>query len=1071
MAAMPGRYTSARFVGRDEAFARLAAALDDAAHGKARSILIGGSAGVGVTRLLDEAVDRMASLAEPLRILRSGAWPGGFEEPYGPLIRAIGPTLRNLPPEDLADRLGAATPEVIRLLPDLVARLDDAGHPPPPESITTAPERRQARTLEGILGLLGRLGERKPTVLILEDVHRADAATRALVTFLARIARSQRLAIILSHQPDVVTRGDPWTTDLAALASAPRPPEQWTLPPLDRDELAGLIEGIEGERASASLLLLVAERSGGLPLVAEELLSARRELPHASLTGSFEDLVMARLAARSLECRRILRLIAGAGRPLSPAQVAGAAAAFEAESTRPAPRTVSGPRQGDGVLGADLLAGRAEALEYGFTIEVDGTMAIRHESIGRAVERDLLPMARAKYHAALARGLGGPPSAVARHWLVAGDPNSARAAAVEAAGMASARHAAADELQVLELALAIPEDPETRMVRPWADRPIWDRVGLQVRASEAAFAIGQTARATAYLEVAIGALDSRNDRVRLGLLHERLAGVRRAAGDPAAAMTAARRAVDLVPREPTPARARVLASLAQLTMLDGIFSDAQRIAREAIEVARACEPVARQHELHAMTTLGVALAWGSDPSAAIELLREAERGARELDDQDALFRVRANLTTVLDLVARRAEAVDVAYEGIEDARRTGLEAVYGNFLAGNAGESLFLLGRWAEARDLCNRALGWLPVGVVYLLSTLQLAIVEIEMNGGEEAARLLGQVVLEFDSAREPQLAGPYYLAAASFALWRGDTQDASRSVDHGWAALRATEEWVLVARMAAMVAQVDSAVAMEARDKRQLAPLAAARQRTSEVLRTAAEIVKAGGAPASTGSRQVAEASLATARGYQRRLEGDDEPRAWDRVAEAWAALAAPYDVALARWRQAEAMLGSGAGRTGRTDARVPLLAAAEIALKLEAKPLLRELRELAGRARIPFPEDAGAFLAEDSREPEAPAPSPDNGTGREPVDRHSDLVLAVAGGTRSTEPRADTFGLSSREREVLSLVAQGRTNREIGERLFISQKTVGVHVGNILAKLAVSGRVEAAAVAIRLGLTDHR
>ena len=53
---------------------------------------------------------------------------------------------------------------------------------------------------------------------------------------------------------------------------------------------------------------------------------------------------------------------------------------------------------------------------------------------------------------------------------------------------------------------------------------------------------------------------------------------------------------------------------------------------------------------------------------------------------------------------------------------------------------------------------------------------------------------------------------------------------------------------------------------------------------------------------------------------------------------------------------------------------------------------------------------------------------------------------------------------------LVAQGRTNREIGERLFISQKTVGVHVGNILAKLEVSGRVEAAAVAIRLGLTDR-
>ncbi len=63
-------------------------------------------------------------------------------------------------------------------------------------------------------------------------------------------------------------------------------------------------------------------------------------------------------------------------------------------------------------------------------------------------------------------------------------------------------------------------------------------------------------------------------------------------------------------------------------MLDGIFTDAERLAREAIKVARACDPVARDQEIHATTTLGVALAWGRDPNAAIELLREAERVGR-----------------------------------------------------------------------------------------------------------------------------------------------------------------------------------------------------------------------------------------------------------------------------------------------------------------------------------------------------------------------------------------------------------------------------------------------------------
>ncbi len=82
----------------------------------------------------------------------------------------------------------------------------------------------------------------------------------------------------------------------------------------------------------------------------------------------------------------------------------------------------------------------------------------------------------------------------------------------------------------------------------------------------------------------------------------------------------------------------------------------------------------------------------------------------------------------------------------------------------------------------------------------------------------------------------------------------------------------------------------------------------------------------------------------------------------------------------------------------------------------------------------------------------------------------MRGVAGEAPSADARRDTFGLSVREREVLKLIAQGRTNPEIGERLFITRKTVGVHVGNILAKLGVSGRVEAAGVAIRLGLTDR-
>jgi len=242
----------------------------------------------------------------------------------------------------------------------------------------------------------------------------------------------------------------------------------------------------------------------------------------------------------------------------------------------------------------------------------------------------------------------------------------------------------------------------------------------------------------------------------------------------------------------------------------------------------------------------------------------------------------------------------------------------------------------------------------------------------------------------------------------------------------------------------------------------------------------VKKHGVDPSLGSRRLADAWLRTARAHRRRVDGRDEPTAWTAVADAWDSLHIPYETARARWREAEAMLGSGAGRAGRADARGPLLDAVRTALRLGAMPLLRELRELAGRALITLPPEVDERLAG-------------------PEDRQRDLVGVMAGGTpvvagpasaemggddadrselvdalRSTEgtdtvARRDTFGLSGREREVLVQIARGRTNREIGERLFISQKTVGVHVGNILAKLGVSGRVEAATVAIRLGLTE--
>ena len=156
-----------------------------------------------------------------------------------------------------------------------------------------------------------------------------------------------------------------------------------------------------------------------------------------SLTGSLDELVMGRLAVRSLECRRVLRLLAPAGVPSTAERLAAIAADFEVETDRPAPRSVSGPRRGNGDLDADLTAGLGKGIEHGFLVERDDAIGFRHELIGAAVERDLLPMARTRHHAALASGLDDQPAAAAHHWLEAHDVDAARDAAIAAADLAA----------------------------------------------------------------------------------------------------------------------------------------------------------------------------------------------------------------------------------------------------------------------------------------------------------------------------------------------------------------------------------------------------------------------------------------------------------------------------------------------------------------------------------------------------------------------------------------------------------------------------------------------------------
>ena len=164
---------------------------------------------------------------------------------------------------------------------------------------------------------------------------------------------------------------------------------------------------------------------------------------------------------------------------------------------------------------------------------------------------------------------------------------------------------------------------------------------------------------------------------------------------------------------------------------------------------------------------------------------------------------------------------------------------------------------------------------------------------------------------------------------------------------------------------------------------------------------------------------------------MAGDRDATAWNAVAARWDALGRPFPAAYARYRRSEAIL---AGRGSRAAASEALRSAATVLRRLKAAPLLADVERLARLARLDLAAEAD----------EAPTPS-------------DATVVGPA--------------LTAREVEVLKLVAAGWSNRQISDALFISPKTASVHVSNILGKLGVENRVEAAAVAHRLGLVDDR
>jgi DNA-binding CsgD family transcriptional regulator/tetratricopeptide (TPR) repeat protein len=501
-----------------------------------------------------------------------------------------------------------------------------------------------------------------------------------------------------------------------------------------------------------------------------------------------------------------------------------------------------------------------------------------------------------------------------------------------------------------------------------------------------------------------------------------LGGHRHEALDDGAALAAYAQAEQLLAAEaPSAERARVLADHAHGLLETGHPQEAIPRCEDAIAVARLVG--ARAEEARALGVLASCLDDPAQLDRRIALHLEARRLAEEVGDAVTVIDTHGSLAFTLARAGRDRDALAAAWEGYQRARQLGLEHATGSYVAYNLAWQLLAAGQWAECERFTSNLLAadsWAANDLHAIRA--QLLIRQGNFAGAHEHLDQVEWVSHGRDLA---------WLERTELALWESDNEAASAAVAErlrwrrmtfrpdGGLSHHSSPFYALALRLAAD--QAERATGRRAADE-----LAEIRRRTEPI---AGELHRLTTSPALDAHHPGVLCNLLLAKAELSRLEGASDPERWQTAATAWERLGRPFEVAYARFRQAEALLL--AGGTPRQQAETVLWQAHQTAVALGAAPLRREIELLAQRGRLRL---------------------------EEPVDTTS---------VPTAPSSAASLGLTQREAEVLALVAEGRTNRQIGETLFITPKTASVHVSRILAKLGVTGRGEAAAIAHRLGL----
>lgn len=779
------------FVGRDREVAELVAGLEDALGGRGRLFLIAGEPGIGKTGLAEQLARHAADRGA--RAAWGRCWEGGGAPPYWPWAQIIRAIADGCDDRTLTDWLGAGATYVAQIAPDLAPRLGTtavASVPP------IASDAARFYLFEATARFLKRAAAARPLLLILEDLHAADAPSLLLLRYLARDLRGGRLLVVGTYR-DVDVGWSPGIADL--VGELVREGQLTTLRGLTPEEVEDLIGALLGAAPSDALVAAVHEKTEGNPLFIREavrLLASTGSAeqpgrPGVPIPGSVRALIQQRLAPLSADAVQVVSAAAVVGRDFDLALV-GPARDLPIER---------------------VLEAVAEAVALGAVVE-ERSAPDRYRfshSLVREVIYEALPIpVRAGLHLAVGEAIerlygadsGSHVAELARHFSeVASAGESARALtyarrAGDRAMQAHAYEEAVTEyrraLHALEIAGA-DEDQRCELLLRLGAAQV--RAGRYSEAKEIHLQAAEIARRLGSPErLARAALGFGEPQVEGGHVNRRLVAL-------------LREALDASSDQDAPLRARVLARLSvELTFSEEVHVT-DSLSRQAVEMAR---------RLGDARSLGDALGarwmavWGPDGlDERSALAAETLHLAQQIGDRDLEFRGRAqraataleagDFLAVEDDVARYSRLADELRMPVHQWAATTMRAMrallQGSFEdAERLAEAAFSVqpewpnARWAYLNEVS--LLRWEQGRLGELRETWQtfvdrfprlaaargwLALADIE-RGDREAARRALQLLAELIPTQPRSGVWPSGIALASLVCAELDDPDAAR-------------------------------------------------------------------------------------------------------------------------------------------------------------------------------------------------------------------------------------------------------------------------------------------------------